>query len=180
MSLSRTRIRNILGILAFSAAVPTFALGLFNIAGVLLSLGGIAILIGQISGQRSMRRAITQGVNAAIDKSLEKAMLENRREVTALIDASIAPVVAEMNVDHERVVQESKRITDKFTQKTIGAVEREFDQLSQALASELRLMREESLAAANVRAVLFARLAHIEASLNNASAGVTDNELHNA
>jgi len=104
----------------------------------------------------------------SVASEAEQRVMQSQQDVEQHI---LEYVAATINTAYTKTVGETKRITDKFTHKAISAQQREFDRFSAALAGELRLVREESLAASQSRVRILDEVSELRATLD--TAGIT-------
>jgi len=187
-TLTNGRITRICGLLAFAIAAILFAvasfrgadpwldnamplhttqLPLMSLGGMFCALGGIAILLSQMYANRAYIHKMKAEAAASKREIIANDTARAHELQKVQQQTEVNTIHAIENAQRE-VLLESKRVTDKFTQKAITAQHSELEQLSCALAAELRLIREESLAASESRLAIYHELAEIRAALAGA------------
>ncbi|MDR2702953.1 MAG: hypothetical protein LBB58_01235 [Cellulomonadaceae bacterium] len=149
--------------LFLSAALAPFFFRSNSVALAAIALGSVALWAWLFLSLQRVRRDIR--VVRDLQRNLATLVEDLSAQEISTIESQAAALVEVSEREAGKTVSESKRITDKFTQKTIGTVEREMDQLNQSLAGEIRLLREESLAAAASRVAILQELAQIKSAL---------------
>jgi len=132
--------------LLLGAAALNLYIGEFAVGAATLALATAAIWLWLYVTNRRLRQLIRE------QKRTISVLADDIANQNAATLAAVVDIISRTNEAQTAAINaETKRVVDKFTQKSVKTTEREIEQLSQGFAAELRSIREESLAAAEVR-----------------------------